>query len=120
MKLLVVEDEPKTGEYLQQGLTEAGFVVDLARNCHFQKTTAPVHWASRRVCIGLLNVTCQESYARNAARGRECSEVTCTARRSWNRRKFRRSTGKLLDALGHEAERIVHVFQHLGFCALRT
>lgn len=32
MKLLVVEDEPKTGEYLQQGLTEAGFVVDLARN----------------------------------------------------------------------------------------
>lgn len=32
MKLLVVEDEPKTGEYLQQGLTEAGFVVDLAHN----------------------------------------------------------------------------------------
>ena len=29
MKLLVVEDEPKTGEYLRQGLTEAGFVVDL-------------------------------------------------------------------------------------------
>lgn len=32
MKLLVVEDETKTGEYLRQGLTEAGFVVDLARN----------------------------------------------------------------------------------------
>ena len=32
MKILIVEDEPKTGEYLQQGLTEAGFVVDLARN----------------------------------------------------------------------------------------
>lgn len=32
MKLLVVEDESKTGEYLRQGLTEAGFVVDLARN----------------------------------------------------------------------------------------
>ncbi|MCD9121843.1 heavy metal response regulator transcription factor [Cupriavidus sp. UGS-1] len=30
MKLLVVEDEAKTGEYLRQGLTEAGFVVDLA------------------------------------------------------------------------------------------
>ncbi|WP_434032984.1 heavy metal response regulator transcription factor [Cupriavidus sp. a3] len=30
MKLLVVEDESKTGEYLRQGLTEAGFVVDLA------------------------------------------------------------------------------------------
>ncbi len=32
MKLLVVEDEPKTGEYLRRGLTEAGFVVDLAVN----------------------------------------------------------------------------------------
>lgn len=29
MKLLVAEDEPKTGLYLQQGLSEAGFVVDL-------------------------------------------------------------------------------------------
>ncbi|WP_339437719.1 heavy metal response regulator transcription factor [Pseudomonas sp. EL_65y_Pfl1_R32] len=28
MKLLVAEDEPKTGMYLQQGLTEAGFSVD--------------------------------------------------------------------------------------------
>lgn len=28
MKLLVAEDEPKTGTYLQQGLTEAGFTVD--------------------------------------------------------------------------------------------
>ncbi|WPB56911.1 heavy metal response regulator transcription factor [Xylophilus sp. GOD-11R] len=32
MKLLVVEDESKTGDYLRQGLTEAGFVVDLATN----------------------------------------------------------------------------------------
>ncbi len=32
MKILIVEDEPKTGDYLRQGLTEAGFVVDLARN----------------------------------------------------------------------------------------
>ena len=32
MKLLIVEDEHKTGNYLRQGLTEAGFVVDLARN----------------------------------------------------------------------------------------
>ena len=32
MKILIVEDEPKTSEYLRQGLTEAGFVVDLARN----------------------------------------------------------------------------------------
>ena len=32
MKLLIVEDEPKTGDYLLKGLTEAGFVVELARN----------------------------------------------------------------------------------------
>lgn len=32
MKLLVVEDESKTADYLRQGLMEAGFVVDLARN----------------------------------------------------------------------------------------
>jgi two-component system copper resistance phosphate regulon response regulator CusR len=28
VKILLVEDEPKTGEYLRQGLSEAGFVVD--------------------------------------------------------------------------------------------
>ena len=32
MRILIVEDEPKTGDYLKQGLLEAGFVVDLARN----------------------------------------------------------------------------------------
>lgn len=32
MKILIVEDEPKAGEYLRQGLGEAGFVVDLAHN----------------------------------------------------------------------------------------
>ncbi len=32
MKVLVVEDEVKTGDYLRQGLSEAGFVVDLARD----------------------------------------------------------------------------------------
>lgn len=31
MRILVVEDEPKTGEYIVKGLGEAGFVVDLAR-----------------------------------------------------------------------------------------
>jgi len=31
MRLLVIEDEKKTGDYLQQGLTEAGFMVFLAR-----------------------------------------------------------------------------------------
>lgn len=42
MKLLVVEDEPKLGDYLQKGLTEAGFVVDVARDgldgLHLAKT----------------------------------------------------------------------------------
>lgn len=31
MKVLIVEDEPKMGDYLRLGLTEAGFVADLAR-----------------------------------------------------------------------------------------
>jgi len=29
MKLLIVEDQPKTGHYLRQGLTEAGFNTEL-------------------------------------------------------------------------------------------
>lgn len=32
MKILVVEDERKMGDYLKQGLDEAGFVVDLVRD----------------------------------------------------------------------------------------
>ena len=32
MKILVIEDEPKAGDYLRSGLTESGYVVDLARN----------------------------------------------------------------------------------------
>ncbi|MDP1525291.1 MAG: heavy metal response regulator transcription factor [Rhodocyclaceae bacterium] len=40
MKLLIIEDEPKTGDYLRQGLAEAGFVVDLARS-----GPDGLHWA---------------------------------------------------------------------------
>lgn len=44
MKILVVEDELKTGEYLRRGLTESGFVVDWAQNGldgqHLAKTEA--------------------------------------------------------------------------------
>jgi len=32
MKILIVEDEVKISDYLRQGLSEAGFLVDLARN----------------------------------------------------------------------------------------
>ncbi|CAN7670715.1 MULTISPECIES: heavy metal response regulator transcription factor [Duganella] len=32
MKILVVEDEPKAGDYLVKGLQESGYVADLARN----------------------------------------------------------------------------------------
>ena len=43
---------------------------------------------------------------------------------SRNPRKFRRpprrSTGKLFDALGQTPERFVHIFQSLGFYALRA
>ncbi len=32
MKILIIEDEPKTGNYLRQGLREAGFSVDLVQD----------------------------------------------------------------------------------------
>ena len=32
MRILVVEDEPKAGDYLRNGLAESGYMVDLARN----------------------------------------------------------------------------------------
>ena len=32
MKLLIIEDEKKTGEYLRKGLTEHGFIADVAEN----------------------------------------------------------------------------------------
>jgi two-component system, OmpR family, copper resistance phosphate regulon response regulator CusR len=32
VKILIIEDEPKTGDYLRQGLREAGFIVDLVSN----------------------------------------------------------------------------------------
>ena len=32
MKILIVEDEPKTASYLRQGLSEHGYVVDVARD----------------------------------------------------------------------------------------
>jgi two-component system copper resistance phosphate regulon response regulator CusR len=32
MKILVVEDEPKAGDYLIKGLQESGYIADLARN----------------------------------------------------------------------------------------
>ena len=31
MKILVIEDDPKTGDYLKKGLRESGFMVELAR-----------------------------------------------------------------------------------------
>jgi two-component system, OmpR family, copper resistance phosphate regulon response regulator CusR len=40
LKILIIEDEPKTGEYLRQGLSEAGFVTDLAQN-----GPDGLHWA---------------------------------------------------------------------------
>ncbi|MYN27266.1 heavy metal response regulator transcription factor [Duganella levis] len=32
MKILVIENDPRTGDYLRAGLDESGYVVDLARN----------------------------------------------------------------------------------------
>jgi two-component system copper resistance phosphate regulon response regulator CusR len=45
MRILIVEDEPKTGNYLRQGLQEAGFGAELARTgpdgLHLALTEAP-------------------------------------------------------------------------------
>ncbi len=42
MKVLIIEDEPKTGRYLKQGLSETGYIVDHAANgldgCHLAIT----------------------------------------------------------------------------------
>ena len=43
MKLLIVEDEPKTAEYLQKGLTEQGCAVDVAHDGIDGKHLALVH-----------------------------------------------------------------------------
>jgi hypothetical protein len=49
------------------------------------------------------------------------AEVGVVSRNPRNfRRPSRRSTGKLLDALGKAAERFVHVLQCLGFRTLRA
>ena len=32
MKILIVEDEARTGDYLRQGLREAGFAAEVARD----------------------------------------------------------------------------------------
>ncbi|WP_146030004.1 response regulator, partial [Vibrio vulnificus] len=32
MKLLIIEDEKKTGTYLKKGLSEAGYIVDLSHD----------------------------------------------------------------------------------------
>jgi two-component system copper resistance phosphate regulon response regulator CusR len=52
MKLLVAEDEPKTGTYLQQGLTEAGFTVDRVMN----GTDAAQHALSEAYDLLILDV----------------------------------------------------------------
>lgn len=45
MRILVIEDEPKTGDYLLRGLAESGFTVSLARNgrdgLHMASSDAP-------------------------------------------------------------------------------
>ncbi len=45
MVMLIVEDEIKTGDHQGQGLSEAGFVVDLARN-----GVDGLHLALSRMC----------------------------------------------------------------------
>lgn len=50
MRILVVEDEQNTGDYLRKGLAESGFVVDLAIAAHRSdaKEFALMHLLARR------------------------------------------------------------------------
>ena len=52
MKILIVEDEPKTGDYLKQGLVEAGFSVDLLRD----GTDGLHHALTESVDLAILDV----------------------------------------------------------------
>ncbi|WP_456320572.1 response regulator [Rhizobium laguerreae] len=44
MAILIIEDDPKTGDYLRKGLRESGYAVDLART-----GTDGVHLAMQQV-----------------------------------------------------------------------
>lgn len=54
MRLLMVEDEIKTGDYLQQGLTEVGFMVPLSRNGFDDYLVKPFAFAELLACVRTL------------------------------------------------------------------
>lgn len=41
MRILVIEDEPKLGDYLKKSLEENGYVVDIARDGIEESTLRP-------------------------------------------------------------------------------
>lgn len=48
MRILVIEDEPKLGDYLKKGLEENGYVVDIARDGiegRYLATEGNTHWS---------------------------------------------------------------------------
>ena len=54
MKILVIEDEPKAAAYLQQGLSEAGYVVDVASDGESGLAAARSHDYALIVCDLML------------------------------------------------------------------
>lgn len=58
MRLLVIEDEPKLAEYLRRGLTQSGYVVDVA-SVEFRK---PREWMKTwgGGIFSCFGATCQE------------------------------------------------------------
>lgn len=50
MRILIVEDEPKTGKYLKKGLAEAGFVVDWVSIGSMRQTDKVTPQARHLVC----------------------------------------------------------------------
>ena len=77
MRLLVVEDEIKTGDYLQQGLTESGFLVTLVRNGldghHLAMTETLICWCWMSCCRTSTAGALCSHYARLDVRHPYCS-----------------------------------------------
>ncbi|MFA6178067.1 MAG: heavy metal response regulator transcription factor [Candidatus Methylopumilus sp.] len=81
MKILIVEDEPKTGEYIRKGLTEAGYVTDLFRDGLDGKHTALTEAYDLMVLdVMLPNASGWEIIAAIRQAGKETPVLFLTAR----------------------------------------
>lgn len=100
MKVLVIEDEQRLAEYLRQGLTEAGYSVEVAHNgidgLHLATTGPYDLLLLDRMLPGIdgiallkafrASVLSQEFAGKNARRWRECRRLSWSKQRAWRLR----------------------------------